>query len=984
MKPLANSVRAKTALVLLLAATAALVVLGVVSFARKVETFQAPGVELALSSSGWQVQSTHASSELQTGDVLMLVDGVEITPSIDASALLSQRDGVDLVVVRGEELVQLRHALPPLDVDVPYLMLALLGVSYLFIGLYTLLRGIGKHSALFHTWCLVSTALYLLSANLSPVDSVDKLIYVVDELSRLLLPPLTLHFFLVFPRPLFERGLKRLLPFIYLPALALAVVQLDQILANGRWLGVAPSQAGLFVLDRIGLAQLIVLGAMAVAALAVQATRTESLEQGRQILWIALGMAFGYLPFVALYLVPFSLGANPSEVVQSIAVAPLLLVPLSFAWAILRYRLWDITIIVRDITTYTVTFLLGGIGFSLVNLLVRRAIPADFELTRNLSTVAGGLLIAGLMLPAKQGIGATLERFHYRGVFSRRRTLTQLGEELLHDRDLESLSSSLLIQLEEAMALQHSNLFLVDQDKLVPLEAERDLLRLSGRTSLDLASIDESQWTRELVRLDSATLPGQSDGLTTLWMLGYRVAFPLTVRDRRVGLLVTGLKEGKLPLTSDDTLLIRQLLNQAALAIENAQLLEHLQRQLTEVIELKQFNEEIIESSPAGIAVLDKDNIVVTANLSFAALVGVEPGGIKHRSVSDLLTVPELPEPEAGTVDVNFVDHRGKTRYLQLSMASLVGEPANPMKVLVANDVTERVLLERTLQEQERLAALGVMAAGVAHEVNTPLTGISSYAQMLLQSTDANDPSYEILKKIERQTFRASSIVNNLLELSRASKTDAVPVSIGRVIDESVDLLKLRFADQGIEVHWRNRTGDGQNAEESILLDVDELLVKGHEGELSQVFNNLLTNAADAFEHGSKSSPDSSSNGHDKPSDATPLVQIEIEALEDRIVVRVIDNGPGIAPEHLTQIFEPFFSTRLGDGGTGLGLSISHEIVRRHGGTLKAANRGDGEDSGCVFQVALPRLSVDQAREMRQGQSSHQTSRASLSERGAS
>ncbi len=958
MKPTANTVRAKLALTILLGATAALVVLGVLSFARKVETFQAPGVELNLSSVGWQVGSAHQDSDLRQGDILMLVDGIEITPAVDANALLIQRDGVDVVAVRGDELVQLRHTLPPLNIDVPYLMLAFLGTCYLFIGLYTLLRGIGKHSALFHTWCLVSTALYLLSANLPPIDSVDRLIYIVDEISRLLLPPLTLHFFLVFPKPLLKRGLLKLLPFAYLPALALAVVQLDQILTNGAWLGVPPSEAGLFVLDRLGLAQLVILGAAAVTALAVQATRTESLEQGRQILWIALGMAFGYLPFAALYLVPFTLGANPSELVQTVAVAPLVLVPLSFAWAILRYRLWDITIIVRDITTYTVTFLLGGLGFSLVNLLVRRSIPADFELTRNLSTIAGGLLIAGLMLPAKQGIGATLERFHYRGVFSRRRTLTQLGEELLHDRDLESLSSSLLIQLEEAMALQHSNLFLVDQDKLVPLEAERDLLRLSGRTSLDLSSVDETLWSREFVRLDSATFPGHSDGLTTLWMLGYRVAFPLAVREKRLGVLVTGLKEGKLPLTSDDTLLIRQLLNQAALAIENAQLLEHLQRQLNEVIELKQFNEEIIESSPAGIAVLDKKDCVVTANLSFAALVGAELGGIKHRNVTDLLTVPQLPEPEGGTVDVNFVDHAGKTRYLQLNMASLVGEPGNPMKVLVANDVTERVLLERTLQEQERLAALGVMAAGVAHEVNTPLTGISSYAQMLLQRTDEQDPSYEILKKIERQTFRASSIVNNLLELSRASKTEAELVPIGRVIDESVELLRLRFADEGICVEWRDERQK-----------LDGLFVKGHEGELLQVFNNLLTNAADAF--------GTVQNGHNGAS--TPRVQIELDGLDDRLVIKVIDNGPGIDPEHLAQVFEPFFSTRLGDGGTGLGLSISHEIVRRHGGTLKAANR---EEGGCVFEVALPKTVPDATSNHSRDQASDDS--APQTERGAS
>jgi signal transduction histidine kinase len=202
------------------------------------------------------------------------------------------------------------------------------------------------------------------------------------------------------------------------------------------------------------------------------------------------------------------------------------------------------------------------------------------------------------------------------------------------------------------------------------------------------------------------------------------------------------------------------------------------------------------------------------------------------------------------------------------------------------------------------MASIGLLAAGVAHEVNTPLTGISSFTQMLLEGADPEDPKTRLLEKIERQTFRAAKIVNGLLNLSRpasATAGDLSPVDLNAVINDVLSLLEHQFELQHIKVRRE--------------LSSEPATVLGFEHKLQQVFLNLFLNAKDAMPKGG-------------------WLSVTTSIKDGRPAVELSDTGSGIPSEYLARIYDPFFTTKSIGHGTGLGLSITYGIVREHHGSI--------------------------------------------------
>jgi two-component system NtrC family sensor kinase len=240
--------------------------------------------------------------------------------------------------------------------------------------------------------------------------------------------------------------------------------------------------------------------------------------------------------------------------------------------------------------------------------------------------------------------------------------------------------------------------------------------------------------------------------------------------------------------------------------------------------------------------------------------------------------------------------------------------------ILLIEDITDRVRLEEQLQISEKMASIGLLAAGVAHEVNTPLTGISSFTQMLLDGADPSDPKTALLEKIERQTFRAAKIVNGLLNLSRpgTASSERIDVDLNAVITDVFSLLEHQFEVGRIKVR-RELSAVGAP-------------VLGIEHQLQQVFLNLFLNARDAMPRGGWLS-----------------VATRVEG--DHVIAEVADTGSGIPPEQLARIYDPFFTTKAIGRGTGLGLSITYGIVQEHDGTIRCDSV---IGQGTRFTLAMP------------------------------
>ncbi len=416
---------------------------------------------------------------------------------------------------------------------------------------------------------------------------------------------------------------------------------------------------------------------------------------------------------------------------------------------------------------------------------------------------------------------------------------------------------------------------------------------------------------------------------------------PCTVQNRTIAVLGLGKTvEGDF-LSSEDVELLETLAGYLGIAIQNARLYASLEQKVTEYERLKDFNENIVESINVGILVLDLEDRIESWNTQLELMYGLSRDEAYGRRIDDVFPpdlVAELIRLRADDGIHNLYKHRvhtssGEERVLNIAVAPLVTKNFELIgRLVIFDDITERIALEEQLTHAEKLSSIGLLAAGVAHEVNTPLAVISSYAQMLAKQMPAEDPRWKLLDKITKSTFRASEIVNNLLNFSRTAKADMGPVDLNKVIGDTLALLDHDLRKSRVAVDARLAEGGA--------------LVHGNAGKLQQVFLNLFLNARDAMPDGG-------------------TLRIRSSASADSSVrIEVSDSGQGIARENIQRIYDPFFTTkqpRSGNGqggngfrsGTGLGLSVTYGIIQEHAGKIRVES---APGQGASFFLEFPGL----------------------------
>lgn len=378
---------------------------------------------------------------------------------------------------------------------------------------------------------------------------------------------------------------------------------------------------------------------------------------------------------------------------------------------------------------------------------------------------------------------------------------------------------------------------------------------------------------------------------------------------------------------------------------------------------LERLHEAVVEEIPAAVAVTDPAGRVVTVNAEFGRLLGVLPGSSEGRLLADLLPV-ELPV-RGSLVEARIRRPRGGTAAVAVSSAPLIdGEGVPRGRVTILQDLTDMKQLQRQVTQSEKMASIGQLAAGVAHEINNPmgfihanLFQLGEYLEELSRVWGRIGPLRKAVAAGEFETARR--LGGELEKLARETDADYLVDDATKAVRESLEgSERIRHIVRDLRAFAHQGTDDRVEADLNQCLDSTAhivwtmmkhsvVLTKDYRElppvrcfpmQLKQVFMNLLVNAYQAIEE-----RDDCERGQ---------IRLRTRPLEEAVEIEVEDNGVGIPPEQVERIFEPFFTTKDVGDGTGLGLSTSYNIVRRHGGTLEVSSE---TGVGTRFRVRLPR-----------------------------
>ena len=879
-----------------------------------------------------------AKAGIKTGDELVAVDkgSVKRVPEL---VRRQYRSGVysktTYSLVRESVPVDTQLVLVPADRSL-YTPLRLIGLVYLGIGLYVLLRRwTAPKSTHFYLFCLVSFVFYCFHFT-GKLNQFDWTIYWGNVIAWLLQPALFLHFVLTFPeKKQFVRKHSWVVGVLYMPAVSLLALQL----VSFRML--IASERLRWNLDRLQMLYLAGFFVLAAYVLWRSYRKASTPVLRQQLKWVTRGTILAVAPFTLFYVVPYLLGAVPNSVMR-ISVLSLVFLPMTFGYAIFRYRLMDVDLIFKRGVVYTLAAasiaaayfaVVAGVA-ALVNLRVPSSGP--------LGMVLAVVVTAVLFDPVRKWIQDGIDQFFYRTRFDYRKTLVEFGRELSSETDLDKMLSSVVDRLSRTLLVDRMAIFIATGDADPPRFVLAKSFGMTQTGGLDFTFLNAHRPELEAGHLffdNTHQVPRETaSAQNAIARLDLNYYIPCRAQQRPIAFLGLGKTvEGDF-LSSEDVELLETLAGYIGIAIQNARLYASLEQKVAEYERLKDFNENIVESISVGVLAVDLADRIESWNSQMEVMYALPRWQALTRPLSEVFPaafVEEFYRVRQTPGIHNLYKFRlgtptGESRIVNVAIAPLVTRKFNVIgRLIIVDDITERMELESQLSQADKLSSIGLLAAGVAHEVNTPLAVISSYAQMLAKQLHGDAAKAGLLEKITRSTFRASEIVNNLLNFSRTSGTEFADVDVNKIIADTLALLEHQFKTSRIKV---------QDELASHLPRID-----GNAGKLQQVFLNLFLNAKDAM-----------------PQGGTLRV---VTSNGSGVSVQVADTGSGIAQEHISRIYDPFFTTKTTprngqNRGTGLGLSVTYGIIQEHAGKIRVESR-PGEGTTFYLDFPLTRKAVN-------------------------
>ena len=934
---MSESLRVRVGAVALVLATFAAIVFGFLNFRQSMK-FEVPddGVTWVETASGNSVEAMYIvpaspadRAGIRRGDLLVSIDDAKIATSTQVAQRLWYagvwsevrydliRNGVEFTAPLVTEPAQKSSVAN---------FLRVVGVVYLFIGVFIFLRRWSAPRALhFYIFCLVSFILYTFHFT-GKLNSFDQIIYWSNITACLLQAALLLHFALVFP----DRGGARpsRWPQLLVVYAVPAVIGTVYLLVSQNLLGFVSWIGSRIELDQILMAYTGIYFLLAATIFFRSYLSAPSGILKQQLKWV-FGGTLAVAPFVLLYIVPYVFfGVLAPSYWGKVSTLSLGLIPLCFAYAIIRYRLMDVDIIFKRGLAYTaatagvvaVYFLI----IALVGELSHSALPAGPA-----GATLAIVLAAFLLQPFRDWTQRRLDRFFYRDRLDYRRTLIEFGRTLTNEVHLEPMLGSVMDRISQTLLVDRLAIFVMDEASgHVRLSRARGM-EIVEPLDLRFMEPERREFQRGYLFYESPRNAAETDPSVrrTLERLDLNYYIPCRIREHTVAVVGLGKTVDGDFLSSDDVELLFTIAGYVAIALDNAQLYSSLEQKAAQIERLKDFSENIVESLNVGVFAVDLEGRIESWNSQVEHLIGVPRGETIGRNLDAILPADLVAEIEARAQDEHVSsiykfqmrNRVGRLLVVNVSITPLLGKEGQRLgRLILVDDVSQRARMEDQLMQTEKLTSLGLLAAGVAHEVNTPLAVISNYIQMLAKQFPGDDPRAVLIEKIVKQTFRASEIVNNLLNFSRVGSAQFSEVSLNAVVEETLSLVTHPLKTAHVEV-VRQLQGDLPP-------------VLGSMNRLQQVFLNLFMNARDAM-----------------PSGGT--LEVRTACSNGTVEVEVMDSGVGISRDHLNRIFDPFFTTKSSGRGTGLGLSVSYGIIKEHAGKIDVRST---PGQGTSFRLEFP------------------------------
>ena len=812
--------------------------------------------------------------------------------------------------------------------------LRLIALIYLGIGLYVLFRRwTAPKSTHFYIFCLVSFVLYSFHST-GKHNAFDWTIFWCNVVAELLQAALFLHFALTFPekrsedRRIGPAAHRWLVSLVYLPGVILLgwrILAFFQFKATEslRW-----------NIERLQMSYATLYFLVAAVVLWRSYRKASTPLQQQQLKWISRGTVLAIGPYTLFYVLPYLAGTLPTFAMK-ISALSLVFLPVTWGYAIVRYRLMDVDIIFKRGVAYTLATAAIVIGYFVGIGGLAGSIRTKYPGTGTFGLIAVIIITALIFEPLKNWIQVRVDRFFYRKRYDYRRTLIEFGRELSSETDLSAMLISVIDRLSRTLLVDRIAIFLATDAEANDFVMEKSFgISYTGSLDLSFLVVERPEQYAGHIFFDN-TRKALQESVTareTIAKLNLNYYIPCTVQGRTIAVMGLGKTMAGDFLSSEDVELLETLAGYMGIAIQNARLYASLEQKASEYERLKDFNENIVESISVGVLAVDLEDRIESWNSQMEVMYAMPRSQVLGERLSEVFPAEFMEDfyrvrQNPGIHNLykfRLQTRAGDTRIANVAIAPLVTRKFNVIgRLIIVDDITERMELESQLSQAEKLSSIGLLAAGVAHEVNTPLAVISSYAQMASKQVDGDAKLGPLLEKITRQTFRASEIVNNLLNFSRTSATEFSAIDLNKIITETLTLLEHQLKTSRVKVETELYPGLP--------------LIHGNAGKLQQVFLNLFLNAKDAMAGKGGTLHISTANG-------------------DSVQVNISDSGAGIAPEHINKIYDPFFTTknvpREGQArGTGLGLSVTYGIIQEHAGKIRVDSQ---PGQGTKFQLEFP------------------------------